>query len=1332
MTKQRVLWTALPHGKAADGKLRVSVHVAPQLFPTGNKVSTLAKFPDWKDWPETPISFKVRIGGGTHSAQIVSAAPSLSLWKALFPPSTPVDPYEYTSPTASPLYSYPAGYVRHFFQSTYTALTSAKPVGGWPSVQQLLGNDVAAGGAFSALPPNSRALLDEIESVKAMFPKGGGPISPGKGPNPRTDLVQAYMFLQPLTVPGPKQTYSDTPPPPVPKFDFHQAVSLLGRHPALLRLFGLVYELEVTRPGGLSGVLPVSVVPSWKPKLGGSPHTTAIRPLTMTNVAEWLPAHRSSDPEIAAGYLRFSDPDYEVVEMDLDGATLKAFNFVQGVEHANTEMRSADTPESYGVPTLRSAGLSVAKTGNALSLFQNWQSNNSFAAAAMSSPPGVVKLHFEDIAQGYRVDVWSKARGRWFQLCARTAATDPGIGGYGIGAPPTVVPVPAGDEGWVEPATTQSATPSGPNPPVYVPEYLMRWAGWSLVGARPGKHLSDIPSDGLEPNDPNPADGNIALQIDYAATPGTLPTLRFGGTYRFRARAVDLAGNSVPFSEAGGFTWATPEVTYRRLEPVPSPVLVPTARRTPGEHLENLVIRSNYDIPDNDPSIVACERHVAPPSTGEDMAETHGALDGPGGHPEASSYALIADRDGLTYKSAPVRNLYGGKIDDQPMNGKNEWIYYPPRPAPTTTHPAFGVPYLPDVLSRGVALLNLPGKVGASVRVPFDSIGKWPERRSVRLVVKAGHGAPLLPAVQDLDGAIEVKAPKASITPVLISSYIAPADLEVMALWQWLVEAGKATPALRALILHRLHYMFTPFRELVIVHAVRQPLKPPRIEKLGVKRSSGATYALLSGVALSHVQSTVRTDVIAAWADPYDDGKSKTGIVLLDKTSRVDEIPLSLGQSDVIALDKIRHDFGDTQHHEVFYSAIATTRFLEYFTETVTKTLTGSGAEVFSAAGFAPGTVDVRAAGDTATIYRSGGDFTEDDKTGSIARIAGGSIPDGQSVEVQFVAPPVTRSSLEKAAKPQTPFGYLLSIPSTARPPAPDVRYLIPAWNWVVQPSATQPSSSRVGNVLRVYLGRPWFESGIGELLGVVVASPPPGAVLPPNLRPFVSGFGSDPVFSTGPVGTAQVTDFGLATHTGTALRLEEQTGTIGWVDVVGHEVQWDEDRRLWFADISIGAGQSYFPFVKLALVRYQPASLKGIELSRVVQADFIQLAPNRSMGLTYPSATEVSVEVLGPGYLATASRLTPDTMRAYVQVKVVETSDPDLQWIIDPSQPAGTLLSVTSQTETLTQWEGTVTLPAARGTAPYRILVAEFEEHGVVRTGNLGSKVTYLDAIEI
>ena len=316
--------------------------------------------------------------------------------------------------------------------------------------------------------------------------------------------------------------------------------------------------------------------------------------------------------------------------------------------------------------------------------------------------------------------------------------------------------------------------------------------------------------------------------------------------------------------------------------------------------------------------------------------------------------------------------------------------------------------------------------------------------------------------------------------------------------------------------------MFTPFRELVIVHAVRQPLKPPVIGKLAVTRPYGSTYALLSGKAFAHVQSTVRVDVLAAWADPYDDGRSKQGAVLLDKTSRVDEIPLSIGQSDLITLDKVRHDFGDTKHHEVFYSAVATTRFLEYFSEVVTEKLTGTAPVVCSPAGFAPGTVDVRAIDDTATIYRAGVDFTEDDKAGSIARITGGSIPDGGSVSVQFVRTSGDSFQPRGGRSARRPTSATPS-PSRAQPVRRRRMCVISSRRGTGSPPAPplSPSSSRVGNVLRVYLGRPWFQSGIGELLGVVVASPPPGTVLPPGLQPFVSGFGSDPVFVTGPVGVS-------------------------------------------------------------------------------------------------------------------------------------------------------------------------------------------------------------------
>ena len=90
MTAQRVIWTACPNGTAPNGNLRISVAIGPQLMPTGTG-ATLADFPDWEDWPATQITWKATIGTDVVDATVVSAAPSSSLYTALFLPTTPVD-----------------------------------------------------------------------------------------------------------------------------------------------------------------------------------------------------------------------------------------------------------------------------------------------------------------------------------------------------------------------------------------------------------------------------------------------------------------------------------------------------------------------------------------------------------------------------------------------------------------------------------------------------------------------------------------------------------------------------------------------------------------------------------------------------------------------------------------------------------------------------------------------------------------------------------------------------------------------------------------------------------------------------------------------------------------------------------------------------------------------------------------------------------------------------------------------------------------------------------------------------------------------------------------
>ena len=187
----------------------------------------------------------------------------------------------------------------------------------------------------------------------------------------------------------------------------------------------------------------------------------------------------------------------------------------------------------------------------------------------------------------------------------------------------------------------------------------------------------------------------------------------------------------------------------------------------------------------------------------------------------------------------------------------------------------------------------------------------------------------------------------------------------------------------------------------------------------------------------------------------------------------------------------MRHDFSDTKHHEVFYNLVSTTRFLEYFTETTTVKLSGTTASVVSSRGFAPGTVVVRGTGARRPAYvRRGRRLLEERHAGvgrPYRRRAG---PGRRGRPGQFVAPPVTRSSLEPAAHPPTKIGYPVDVPSSLRPPAPAVRYLIPAFGWQRESPGTSKTSTGSGTPSAFTSVGRGSRPGAGEYLGVVVAAP--------------------------------------------------------------------------------------------------------------------------------------------------------------------------------------------------------------------------------------------------
>jgi hypothetical protein len=133
-----------------------------------------------------------------------------------------------------------------------------------------------------------------------------------------------------------------------------------------------------------------------------------------------------------------------------------------------------------------------------------------------------------------------------------------------------------------------------------------------------------------------------------------------------------------------------------------------------------------------------------------------------------------------------------------------------------------------------------------------------------------------------------------------------------------------------------------------------------------------------------------------------------------------------------------------------------------------------------------------------------------------------------------------------------------------------------------------------------------------------------------------------------------------------------------------------------WFADLDIGAEDSYFPLLRLALARVQP---NGLQVSPAVIANIVPLTPNRTITVVADPAAPngFRVTVVGPGPIGGIS------------TRIVVT--PQLQpspglWVSLPdvnldhhAGPAGAR-------------SGSIALPTASNTHPIRLLIRESEKH--------------------
>ena len=328
-------------------------------------------------------------------------------------------------------------------------------------------------------------------------------------------------------------------------------------------------------------------------------------------------------------------------------------------------------------------------------------------------------------------------------------------------------------------------------------------------------------------------------------------------------------------------------------------------------------------------------------------------------------------------------------------------------------------------------------------------------------------------------------------------------DLPLLGQWQWLREAVEQSPSpirrvehptpldnadLIAHVLQRAveggHWLLTPPRLITLVHAVEQPLGRPEFTGVDIQhdpaqegtdplqtepitgrtdptelapitawRRPGATDAYLIGALRVHGASTAKVDLRAEWDDPVDtDDPNVPRWSTEHHETPVDELPLATlsegyllasgsdlrpvgyydPEHDQIAFvrsgdwvgtvgpDPIAFYFStprrstlinDTKHHRMRYTAVATSRYREYFARRTRRTSRGRASRV-----------DV-------------------------------------------------------------------DVPASARPLAPVVAYVVPTFGWQRQTDTNMKRSVRFGGGLRVYLRRPWYSSGDGELLGVALWS---------------------------------------------------------------------------------------------------------------------------------------------------------------------------------------------------------------------------------------------------
>ena len=1499
MAVESFLVTALPYSADPAHEFHVSLFVTHRLTPNG-AAGTLAEFPNVVDWATMLVDSTFRLTGSDGQAVPVTALVEKIVpdwWNRVFPKDLVVRPWETPELAAVPWRTFPAHKMDAYSRLTHTFAALLSPVGPPSVVEKLLpavvlgsqifgagpgtfgveGSATASGLAFRASPTTSAlaSFLDaggtSRERLKERFEALIRRITRGLGEgDPRGDSVLRGLELldeqwtsvlddrtkqgtESPTVPSAlgqavvdlhlarrfyerpeeQRPYAERPADPPPPHvrpeaiepDFHQRCALLADTPGVLRELGLVVDLRVddlSRLANLTWIRADIVVP-------GLSNAIKKQPAVSCRVSGTTFATVSSSGDYADGALRLGDERrYHVLDLDPDASGLKLERFVRSLPRVVYSALNGD-PANAAPATLRSSGFAVARRDRSDQVRARLVNAVARDAALRrgTAPP----LDTESVTRGLRLEVWDDVSGDWHSLHERLIDVE--VDG-------DVVIAGEEDLGFLQGAAltrAHEAVSQDPQRPLHAHEVLAGWEGWSLSVPPVGLVLVDETEGPVE----RPDERRVTpVAVHSRLKNGTLPRLRYGRSYAFRAWAVDLAGNSppasvgeiadadadaaaaaatapaeghpgpedfevlsaqarsilrvtLPYVQAAGragprirvetlaptrvhainrllrarlaapsgprpvsraqrvervvaetieseerlivptATTVAPSVLerapavaaqlvttphpYLRWDAVLPPAWVPRHPYTEGESLMTVVIRSGVTQAEDgtvtvtDPATFAAatvgahpelrwrgdsQRHLVPPKTSQLESERHGKFDdafGPGATADDRKAALATSlRESGTFFDRTVADLatpgnrvpvQGVKLHHAPTTDPDALVTLDQIDADRGLAPAPGqyvvhdtddlvVPYLPDPLANGVAFvfpdagrdhrLDFPFAV-EGVTLPFG--GEWPAPQPYRLVLESGQelGADVT------GGAVTIRVPPGERLRMRVSACLDAESLDLLGLWRGLPPAFKASAELREAALDGWLWWLTPAEEVRLVHAVPRPVERPRVPILVVDRGQGDTDAVLLGLVDVHGPSTERIDVEAAWEEPVDD-PAKPGPETTSRSGVAGHA--AIGYDEDLVLLGERFDEGETAPLTDGRRIVSHT-ILHNFDDTKHRLVDYT----------------VRAT----TRYRE------------------------YFPPAQF--PSVDDLSLVSAK-------VRLSVPSSARPPKPVVRDMLPLFRWDEGTEPEQPFGMRRTrrSGLRIYLERPWFVTGEGELLAVVLGEAPAA-------RGSVSQWAADPVWrQQGPEQASElplvdemdlfaldgIIEPGRPVAPPANLPLVDVDGEPT-VRVLGYQPEYSPDRKLWYVDVAFDPGTAFWPFVRLAVARYQPASVSRTHLSPVVVCDFAQLTPERTATLTRPDADHVRVIVTGAVGTRDGS-LAPEGDGQFDRAVVARLErrnvaiDSDLAWVTE----AVKVLPVRGRDGALVSWAGTLELtdpipPSRPGSdVDWRVTVEEWE----------------------